>query len=590
MVELPDSSPLELDRVARAFGSTVSGPGDHPHISVPPTVFASRIRWLRTWELDGGQIEFSQEVEALVRSIQDQAQAFRDLLDLVPDRHYGENLEVPGLAIELKPEQKENILCLLDMPNGANFSVPGAGKTLTTLSLSKLLMDDGLVSRLLVVCPRSAMDAWLDECANSFYESFSAAIFKGETLGPALQLVLVNYEQLENPKKRDDLVRWIQASNTHLVLDEAHRIKGGAKSVRWRACKKLSDFASRVDILTGTPMPNSAADLRALFQVTWPNLTGDFLEERQVSSFKRKTIFVRTTKDELDLPGVEFETITGQPSPVQGNILDALKDQYRGSFSLSHLEGKSLAKRGKAVMALLAAATNPGLLINQGFSDIEFGFRWPPKEISRNTSLSSLIQDYLNYEEPWKYRQVVDIAERASQEGKKLLVWSSFVGNLAALRRYLTKYKPALVYGAVGTGERAEELVRFREDPLCSVLLTNPQTLGEGVSLHRHCHDAVYVDRTFNAGHYLQSVDRIHRLGLAPETETRITFLQTAQSVDERVAQSVEGKVASLAKFLQDPSLTSAAIPEGDEVPAEEALGLTDKDFAAVMSYLEGED
>jgi len=32
-----------------------------------------------------------------------------------------------------------------------------------------------------------------------------------------------------------------------LVIDEAHRIKGGGKSVRWNLCKKLSNFSSRVE-------------------------------------------------------------------------------------------------------------------------------------------------------------------------------------------------------------------------------------------------------------------------------------------------------------------------------------------------------
>jgi hypothetical protein len=31
--------------------------------------------------------------------------------------------------------------------------------------------------------------------------------------------------------------------------------------------------------------------------------------------------------------------------------------------------------------------------------------------------------------------------------------------------------------------------------------------------LHKVCQNAIYVDRTFNAAHFLQSEDRIHRLG-----------------------------------------------------------------------------
>lgn len=580
-------SELDWIRVANAFSAAVLGFADDRHISVPAVRFVTRIRWLRSWEQNGGNVEFTEDIKSLVSAIREETKTFESLLRSDPNRYIGEKLVVPGIKLNLKPEQVENILCLLDMPNGANFSVPGAGKTLTTLGLSRILSARGHVKRLLVVCPRSAMDSWTGEATNSFADEISLEVFDGQVLDQFTEIVLVNYEQLENVNKRIKLVQWLRAMPTHLVLDEAHRIKGGAKSVRWRACRELSEFADRVDILTGTPMPNDTEDLKALFAITWPRLVPDFLQERKITNLKRKTVFVRTTKSELDLPSVNFETLVGRPSKIHRNVLDALKDQYAGSFSLSQLEGKTLAKRGKAVMTLLAATTNPGLLISRGFEEIEFGFSWPPREIAQNATLASLIKDYLNLEEPWKYRQVVDMAEQLTREGKKLLVWSSFVGNLAGLKRYLSKYQPALIHGSVAAQDRASELDRFKNDSACSVLLTNPQTLGEGVSLHRHCHDAVYVDRTFNAGHYLQSVDRIHRLGLAANTQTNITFLQTANSIDGRVKARLEEKVTILAKFLDDDSLVQAAIPSGEEVPAEEALGLTDEDFASVMAYLE---
>ena len=46
-----------------------------------------------------------------------------------------------------------------------------------------------------------------------------------------------------------------------------------------------------------------------------------------------------------------------------------------------------------------------------------------------------------------------------------------------------------------------------------AVLLANPQAMSEGISLHLECHDAIWLDRTYNAGQYLQGIDRIHRLG-----------------------------------------------------------------------------
>ncbi|MGQ0618073.1 MAG: hypothetical protein ACT4PW_13980, partial [Acidimicrobiia bacterium] len=100
-----------------------------------------------------------------------------------------------------------------------------------------------------------------------------------------------------------------------------------------------------------------------------------------------------------------------------------------------------------------------------------------------------------------------------------------------------------------------------------SYLLANPAAMSEGVSLHHQCHDAIYVDRTFNAGQYLQSVDRIHRLGLAPGTETRISFLVCRDTVDETVDDRIRTKAECLSVMLSDASLVTMALPD------EEAYG-----------------
>ncbi len=59
-----------------------------------------------------------------------------------------------------------------------------------------------------------------------------------------------------------------------------------------------------------------------------------------------------------------------------------------------------------------------------------------------------------------------------------------------------------------------------------TVLVTNPQTLAESVSLHSVCHDAVYFEYSYNLVHLLQSKDRIHRLGLPDDQKTRYYFMR----------------------------------------------------------------
>jgi hypothetical protein len=89
--------------------------------------------------------------------------------------------------------------------------------------------------------------------------------------------------------------------------------------------------------------------------------------------------------------------------------------------------------------------------------------------------------------------------------------------------------------------------------------------MAEGVSLHQVCHDSVYVDRTFNAGQYLQSLDRIHRLGLGPDVETRVTLLVSEATIDQRVDRRVEDKTRRLSTMLSDPALVQMALPDDED-------------------------
>ena len=85
--------------------------------------------------------------------------------------------------------------------------------------------------------------------------------------------------------------------------------------------------------------------------------------------------------------------------------------------------------------------------------------------------------------------------------------------------------------------EGADEIHRFRTDPKCGVLLANPAAMGEGISLHDVCNDAIYLDRTFNAGHTCRAL--IESIGwVSGDITTTVTFLVTENTIDELVVES----------------------------------------------------
>lgn len=492
-----------------------------------------------------------------------------------------------GLRRPLTGPQLKNIASLLRMPRGANFSVPGAGKTATTLVTLSLLFARQEIARALVVCPKSAFEAWILEPEQIFVQSPLVEVYSGQIIDPKTKILVVNFEKAESEKHLKNLKSWLVEQKSGLVIDEAHRVKRGSAGKRWRACMKLSALATRVDLLTGTPMPQSYEDLRNIFSISWKTIPRTKMSDVELAKLKPGGLFVRTTKGELNLPPINYHREPVQMGPLQTEIYRAITRIYAGTLSLTSQDQATLRRKGRAAMTVLAAATNPALIRKDSKEELAKELRWPPKELSQEDGLVDALMSYMSHEMPPKYEWVSRFIAEAHSQNRKTLVWSSFVGNLELLSQVLEPFSPAVIHGKVRAEARDSEIHRFRNDESCAVLLTNPQTLGEGISLHLTTNQAVFVDRTYNAAQYLQALDRIHRLGLPQNIETDVYLLQSNASIDERVEHRLNDKIATLAELLEDQELKKLSLPgDDDSQDLMESLGLNKWDIDDLLGHL----
>ncbi|MET9368080.1 DEAD/DEAH box helicase [Streptomyces griseoflavus] len=481
--------------------------------------------------------------------------------------------------------QRRDIAKLLSLRHGANFSVPGAGKTRVGLAVFQSLRRNKGIDRLLIVGPKSCYESWKYENQQCLSTPLRMDVFSKDA-DPSADVLIVNYERLRQEGVVNELGQWLAARPSMLLLDEAHRMKRGADGTDGSACLALGPRSRHRLILTGTPAPNGVKDLENLFGFVWPGhgrqkviqavAGGDLVKASQVL----RPLFTRTTKSELGLPPVSINLRPVPMPPLHQEVYEALAGRFSARAAGS--EGDFLAL-GKVIVYMLMAATSPALLAVGTTRHEPLSYRVPPLSAPEGTPLFDLMRDLPNYEMSPKYREVLAIVSENASQGRKTLVWSTFVRSLKTLERMLREFSPALVYGPMEDADREAEIRRFRRDPDCMVLLSNPGTLGEGISLHHHCHDAVYVDRDFAAGRFLQSLDRIHRLGLAPATETRITVLASEGTIDEVVDQRLSDKLRFMGGILDDPAVQQLA--DLDEEPAVGG-GLDHRDLQALMGHL----
>jgi SNF2 family DNA or RNA helicase len=98
------------------------------------------------------------------------------------------------------------------------------------------------------------------------------------------------------------------------------------------------------------------------------------------------------------------------------------------------------------------------------------------------------------------------------------------------------------------------------------VVIANPFTIGESVSLHKGCHNAIYLERDYNCASYLQSLDRIHRVGLDPNQVTTYHYFLSQDSVDEIINEKINIKIERMAKVIDGEIPLLAGLDENNEV------------------------
>ncbi|MFJ2236805.1 DEAD/DEAH box helicase [Streptomyces sp. NPDC087859] len=548
--------------------------------------FLTGLEALAAWP-HADTVEWETDLITLVGGVLDDADRAEELLNnpqtasLVAPDEVDEQLGQEWCA-DLTDFQRRDIAQLLSMQHGANFSVPGAGKTRVGLAVFAAMRTRGEARRLLVVSPKSAYESWRYESEVCFKEPLTVRVMDGVP-DPGTDVLIVNYERLD--RSLPALASWLRTAPTVIILDEAHRMKLGSQGIYGSACMALGPLAQRRLILTGTPAPNGARDLENLLSFVWPGHGRRVVTQAVAggnlayASSVLRPMFTRTTKNELGLPPFETRIRYVELPSLHRELYDALIGNFTSRAEAGRSDFDAL---GKAMLRLLMAATSPALLLEGESRYAPLSYQVPPLAIPETDSLYSLMQQLPSYELSPKYKEALSIVAENAESGRKTLVWSTFVRSLTTMERLFAAYQPAVVHG--GTPDREEQIRRFREDPDCHVLLSNPATLGEGISLHQVCHDAVYVDRDFMAGRFLQSLDRIHRLGLAPGTQTRVTVLAAEATIDELVALRLEEKLEFMGQILDDPSVQQLA--DLQEEPAL-AAGMDMADVRALLRHLD---
>ena len=180
---------------------------------------------------------------------------------------------------KLKEHQIKASYHLSIVGNGANFSVPGSGKTTVILCNFEKLRLEGVVNTLFVVGPPACFWPWKNEFKKVLGRDANDKILAGCSrnsrrseyykLDNIYELYLITFHTLLNDQ--DEILDFFKNNKIKplIVIDEAHYIK--KIEGNWaKAVLKIARYAEYRCVLTGTPIPKSYTDLYNLIDFLWP--------------------------------------------------------------------------------------------------------------------------------------------------------------------------------------------------------------------------------------------------------------------------------------------------------------------------------
>jgi SNF2 family DNA or RNA helicase len=416
------------------------------------------------------------------------------------------------------------------------FNEQGTGKTASAIWASDFLMAQGIIERVLIICPLSIMDsAWrADLFKFAMHRTVDIAhgprkkrqtIIKGNA-----EYVIINYDGVEIV--RDE----IEAGGFDLIIaDEATHYKN-AQSKRWKILNSLLAPSTWLWMMTGTPAAQSPVDAYGLAKLInprgVPRFFGTFREVvmHKITQFKwvprdtaTQTVFealqpaIRFTKDQcLDLPAMTYTRREVELTRQQQTYYDILKRKM-----VTVAAGEEISAVNAAVNMNKLLQISCGAVYTDSGETVEF--------------------DIKN-----RYKVLREVIDETTQ---KVLLFVPFKHVIDLLAEKLTKDKitNAIIRGDVSAGKRTDIFNRFQTTPDPRVLIIQPRAAAHGVTLTA-ANVVVWWGPVPSLETYAQANARVHRSG---QTHPCTVVQLQGSRVEKRVYTLLDSKISVHTKMIE---------------------------------------
>jgi len=408
------------------------------------------------------------------------------------------------------------------------FSDPGVGKTASAIWAADFLLTQGLIKRVLVVCPVSIMDAaWRGDLFTFAMHrkvdvAYGSAEKRRKIINSDAEFVIINYDGVK--VAFDDLAA---GGFDLIIVDEASALQN-AQTARWKALNKLAGPDTWLWMMTGTPAaqgPEKAYGLAKLVNpLGVPRFFNAFQDMvmRKISNFKwapkenaAETVHrvlqpaIRHSKSEcLDLPDMVYVSRAVEMTPQQKKFYGKMRKEL-----LLEAAGENVTAGTAAVVMTKLLQISSGSVITDDQNNLQF-------DIST------------------RYKVLMEVLAETSNKVVIFVPFRSAIEMLTAKLR-ADAITCEVISGSVSAGERTDIFRAFQNQHDPRVLVVQPQAAAHGVTLTA-ADTIVWWGPTASLEIYEQANARIHRKGQV----NKCTIVQLVGSpVEERVYKLLDGKM-----------------------------------------------
>ena len=296
-------------------------------------------------------------------------------------------------------------------------------------------------------------------------------------------------------------------------------------------------------------------------------------------------LFYRVRKKELGLSRQIFlPPILVQMNPIEREIYDRVFEAIKNTTKQEYAQNiQVMMELQKGRMMRLRQAVSYVKLLETAIPDYQ-----------EDLYDSDIGKKIVNYEEiPGKITALLNLVKEHKVKNEKVVIWAHFINAIKLIEKTFKEngINCKKIIGETPTqnsnnddnelsGELTREEIRIEflnPKSGLDILLANPAACSESISLHKldkgACYNAIYYDLSYNCAQYLQSLDRIHRVGGSEKQKSYYHFLQYSDTFEPRILDRLNDKAEKMKQIIdKDYPIYSLDFSEDTDIGLHEII------------------